>query len=58
MADRGTPLSEYPFRGAVYSLSTGDNHSRNSLGFRWKPWRMEWIGGRLEQEFPGISDPI
>jgi hypothetical protein len=54
MAERGTPFVHYPLRGAVYSLSTSDNHSGNRLGFKWKPWRMAWISSRLQDEFPGL----
>ena len=54
MAQRGTPLVRYPLRGAIYSLSTGDNHSGKGLGFKWKPWRMAWVDKRLQDEFPGL----
>jgi hypothetical protein len=55
MSERGTPLTGVPFRGAVYSLSTGDNHSGNRLGLRWKPWRMVPVSLGLRNEFPGLA---
>jgi hypothetical protein len=46
LADMGTPLEPLPFRGAVYTLETGENHSGEKVGgFAWP------VGRRLEREF-------
>jgi hypothetical protein len=37
LAERGTPLSPLPFPGAVYSISTGENHSGRTWMDRGRP---------------------
>jgi hypothetical protein len=42
----GTPLEPLPFRGAVYTLETGENHSGGKVaGFAWP------VSRKLEREF-------
>lgn len=50
-AEMGTPLEPLPFRGAVYTLETGENHSGDKVGgFAWP------VGRKLAHEF-GLPRP-
>ena len=54
----GRPLDRLPFWAAVYALSYGENTSGNTLGFKWRPWRMQVVGKTLRCRFPGVADRI
>jgi len=51
-AEMNTPLEPLPFRGAVYTLETGENHSHDkALGFAWP------VGRALTHEFGLPTSP-
>jgi hypothetical protein len=52
----GRPLVRLPFWAAVYTLNYGENTSGNTLGFKWRPWRMQFVGRTARDRFPGVSD--
>ena len=54
----GRPLTMLPFWAGVYTLDYGDNTSGNRLGFKWRPWRMEFVRGTIRQRFPGVADAL
>lgn len=55
MAAMGRPLDLFPAWGAIYTMDHGDNSSGNRIGFKWRPWRMQFAGPGLEHRFPGIT---
>jgi hypothetical protein len=52
------PLTFLPFWAGVYTLDYGENSSPNKLGFKWRPWRMEFVRPAICKRFPGVSDMV
>ena len=56
LARTGRPLDRLPFWAAVYTLNHGENTSGNTLGVKWRPWRMQFLGKSVRDRFPGVAD--